>query len=67
MIYKGSTPLETFTILQNDTFAQNNVAIQPEQKHTAITNYDLKSNLHQVKVVLNESSHAKTEQLLPDF
>ena len=66
MIYKGST-LGTFTILQEDTFAQNNVASQSKQKHTAITKYDLKSILHQVKPVMNESSHAKFAQLLRDF
>ena len=65
-IYKGST-LGTFTILQDDTFAQNNVAIQSKQKHTAITKYDLKSILHQAKPVMNESSHAKFAQLLRDF
>ena len=37
MIYKSST-LGTFTILQDDTFAQNNVAILSKDKHTAITN-----------------------------
>ena len=66
MIYKGLT-LGTFTILQDDTFAHNHVAIQSKQKHTAITKYDLKSILHQTKPVLNESSHAKFAQLLRDF
>ena len=66
MIYKGST-LGTFNILQDDTFAQNNVASQSKQKHTAITKYDLKSILHQAKPVMNESSHAKFAQLLRDF
>ena len=37
MIYRGST-LGRFTILHNDTLAQNNVAIQPKQKPTAINN-----------------------------
>ena len=66
MIYKGST-LGTFTILEDDTLAQNNVAIQSKPKHTAITKYDLKSILHQAKLVMNESSHAKFAQLLRDF
>ena len=66
MIYKGST-LGTFTILQDDTFAQNNVAIQSIQKHTAITKYDLQSILHQAKPVMNENSHARFAQLLRDF
>ena len=66
MIYKGST-LGTFTIVQDDTFAQNNVAIQSKQKHSAITKYDLKSVLHQAKPVMNESSHAKFAQLLREF
>ena len=66
VIYKGST-LGTFTLLQDDMFAQNNVAIQSEQKHTAITEYDIKSILHQAKPVLNESSHAKLSQLFRDF
>ena len=66
MIYIGST-LGTFTILRNDTFAQNNVATQSKQKHTAITKYDLKSILHQAKPGMNESSHAKFAQLLRDF
>ena len=66
MIYKGST-LRTFIILQDDTFTQNNVAIQSKQKYTAITKYDLKSILHQAKPVMNESSHAKFAQLLRDF
>ena len=35
-IYKGST-LGTFTILQEDTFAENSKGSQPNQKHTAIT------------------------------
>ena len=66
IIYQGST-LGTFTILQDDTFTQNNVAIQSKQKHTTITKYDLKSVLHQAKPVMNESSHAKFAQLLRDF
>ena len=66
MIYKGST-LGTFIILQDDTIAQNNVASQSEQKHTAITKFDLKSILHQAKPVMNECSHAKFAQLLHDF
>ena len=66
MINKGST-LGTFTILQADTFTQNNVAIQPKQKHTTITKFDLKNVLHQAKAVLNESSHATFAQLLRDF
>ena len=64
-IYKGSI-LGTFTILQDDMFAQNNVANQSKQKHTAITKYDLKNILHQAKPVMNESSHAKLAQLLRD-
>ena len=66
MIYKGST-LETVTMLQNNTFAQVNVAIQSKQKHTAITKYDLKSILHQEMPVMNEIFHATLEQLLRDF
>ena len=66
MIYKTST-LGTFTILQNDTFARNKVAIQSKQKHTALTKYDLESILHQAKPVMNENSHAKFAQLLRDF
>ena len=66
MIYKGST-IGTFFILQDDTFAQNNVTIQSQQKHTAITKYDLKSILHQAKPVMDGSSHAKFAQLLRDF
>ena len=66
MIYKGST-LGTFTILQDDTFAQNNVASQSKQKHTAMTKYGLKSILHQAKPAMSESSHAKFAQLLHDF
>ena len=66
MIYIGST-LGTFTILQDDTFAQNNLAIHSQQKHTAITKYYLESILHQAKPVMNESSHAKFAQLLCDF
>ena len=66
MIYEGSA-LGTFTILQDDMFAQNNVASQSKQKHTAITEYDLKSILHQAKPVLNKSSHAKFAQLPRDF
>ena len=62
MIYKGST-LETFTILQDDIFGQNNVANQSKQKPTAITKYDLKSILHQARPVVKESSHAKLAQL----
>ena len=65
LIYKGST-LETFTILLDNTFAQNNVVFQPKHKHTAITRYHLKSVLHQVKPVLNGSSHATSVQLLRD-
>ena len=53
MIYKGSTlGTSCKTILQDDTFTQNNVAIQSKQKHTAITKYDLKSILHQAKPVM---------------
>ena len=66
MIYQGSS-LGTFTILQYDTFAHNNVAIQSKQKHTAITEYDLRSILHQAKPVIKENSHAKFAQLLRDF
>ena len=66
MNYKGST-LGTFTLLQDDTFAQDNVAYQSKQKHTAITKYDLGCVLHQAKPVMNESSHAKFAQLLRDF
>ena len=66
LIYKGST-LGTFTILQDNIFAQNNVAIHSKQKHTAITKYDLKSILHQAKPVMNESSHAKFAHLFRDF
>ena len=66
MIYKGST-LGTFTILQDDTFAQNNVAIQSKQKHTALAEYDLKSILHQAKPVMSEISHAIFAQRLRDF
>ena len=66
MIYKGST-LGTFTFLQEDTFAQNKVAIQSKQKHTAISKYDLKSIFHQAKPVMNESCHAKFAHLLRDF
>ena len=40
MICRGST-LGTFTILKNNTFVQNNVAVQSKQKHTAITKYVL--------------------------
>ena len=53
MIYKGST-LGTLTILQEDTFLQNNVAIQSNQKQTAITKNDLKSIIHQAKPVTIE-------------
>ena len=66
MIYKGST-LGTFTILQDDTFAQRTVAIQSKQKHTALTKYDLESILHRAKPGTNESSYAKFAQLLRDF
>ena len=66
MMYRGST-LGTFTILLGETFAQNNVALQSKQKHTAITKYDLKNVLHQWKPALIESSQATFAQLLRDF
>ena len=64
MIYKSST-LGTFNFLEDNTFAQNNVAIQSKQKNT-VTKYDLKSILQQAKPVMNGSSHAKFAQLLRD-
>ena len=66
MIYKGST-IGTFTILHDDTFVQNKVAIESKQKYTAITRYDIKSILHQAKPVIIDSSHANFAQLLRDF
>ena len=64
-IYKGST-LRTFTNLQHNTLAQNNVVTEQEQKQSAVTKYDLRNVLQQAKPVLNESSHAKFAQLLRD-
>ena len=66
MIYKGSA-LGIFTILQDNTFPQNNVASQSKQKHTALTKYDLKNIHHQATPVMNESSHAKFAKLFRDF
>ena len=65
-MYKCST-LGTFTILEADTLAQNNVAIKQKEKHSGITEYDLNSVLHKAKPVLNKSSHAKFSQLVHNF
>ena len=66
MIYISST-LGRFTVLQDDTFAQNNIVIHSKPKHTALTKYDLESIFHEAKPVMHESSHAKFLQLLRDF
>ena len=65
-IYQVST-LGTITILEAGRLAHNNVTIEQKQKQSAINKYDLRSVLHQVKPVLNESSHAKSVQLLHDI
>ena len=47
--------------------AQSNVAIQPKQRLTTITKYDLKSVSYQAKLLLNQCSHATFAQLLRVF
>ena len=43
------------------------MASQQQPKRTTITKYDLKSVVHQAKLILNKISYAKFAQLLHDF